>query len=195
MEAARAGIEGAGAASDAALLAAIVARDQQAFAALYDRYGRLVYRRAYHLLGERGAAEDVVQEVFLRVWRRATTFDPARGTVRAWLVASAQHAALDMLRGSQGRALRELPLFALASTAAADGPDDVAETRLEASLVRRAMTSLPPPQREVLELAYFEGLSVQEIAARTAAALGTVKGRMLLGRAKLRSALTPTFAQ
>src|SRR3954453_13806996 len=115
-----------GVAADAALLAGIAARDQQAFAALYDRYGRLVFRRAYRLLRERGAAEDVTQEVFLRVWRRAAPFDPARGTVRAWLVVSAHHAALDMLRGSRGHALRELPLLAIRSTATADGPDDAA---------------------------------------------------------------------
>lgn len=187
-------VEGPGMVADAALLTAITARDQRAFAALYDRYGHLVYHRAYSLLRERGAAEDVVQDVFLRVWRRAATFDPARGTVRAWLVASAHHAALDQLRGPRGRALRELPLFTLGETTAGDGPDAAAEALLEAVVVRRALAALPPPQREALELAYFEGLSVQEIAVRTRAALGTVKGRLLLGRAKLRAALTPAFA-
>lgn len=194
MAIARADVEEVGSRSDAALLAAIAARDQRAFAALHERYGPVVLRRTYHLLGDWGAAEDVAQDVFWRVWLRAGTFDPARGTVRAWLLVSAHHAAMDQLRGPRGRALRELPLLAAARARAAAGADEAVELAIAAALVRQELASLPPRQREALELAYFEGLSVREIAEQTRAALGTVKGRLFLGRAKLRAALSPSLA-
>lgn len=104
-------------ADDTALLAAIATHDQVAFAALYDRYSTPAYTLAYHLLGERGVAEDVVQEVFLAIWHRADSCDRARGNVRAWLLTGIRHAAISRTRGKQGRARFDVPRDALAGIA------------------------------------------------------------------------------
>jgi RNA polymerase sigma-70 factor (ECF subfamily) len=178
-------------ADETALLAAIVARDQTAFAELYDRYSTPAYRLAYQLLGERGAAEDVVQEVFLAIWRRAADFDATRGNVQAWLLTSVRHAAISRLRGKHGRARFDVTLDALADFANGDDPHATAEANERRTLVRRGLGILPAAQREAIELAYFAELTCEEIAARTAVALGTTKGRLRLARGRLRTILAP----
>ncbi len=178
-------------ADEAALLTAIVARDQVAFAALYDRYSIPAFRLAYQLLGERGAAEDVVQEVFLAIWRRAAGFDAGRGNVQAWLLTSVRHAAVSRLRGKHGRARFDITLDALADFATGDDPQAAAEANERRAIVRRGLGTLPDPQREAIELAYFAELTCEEIAARTAVALGTTKGRLRLARGRLRIVLAP----
>lgn len=178
-------------ADEAALLTAIAARDQAAFAELYDRYSLAAFRLAYQLLGERGAAEDVVQEVFLAIWRRAAGFDAARGNVQAWLLTSVRHAAISRLRGKQGRARFDVPLDALAGFADTDDPQAAAEANEQCAMIRRELGTLPDAQREVIELAYFAELTCEEIAARTAVALGTAKGRLRLARGRLRTILAP----
>jgi len=178
-------------ADKSALLTAIAARDQAAFAELYDRYSTPAFRLAYQLLGERGAAEDVVQEVFLTIWRRAAGFDAARGNVQAWLLTSVRHAVISRLRGKQGRARFDVSIDALAGFANTDDPQATAEANERSTLVRHGLGTLPAAQREVIELAYFAELTCEEIAARTAVALGTAKGRLRLARGRLRTVLAP----
>ncbi len=155
---------------------------------LYDRYGRLAFGLAFHMLKDASAAEDIVQEAFLAVWRNALRFDADRGSLRAWLLAIVRNRAIDQLRG---RVSGPTPMYGT-EPAPETEPMDVWEAmslELERKQVREALASLPLEQRQSLELAYFEGLSQSEIAARMAVPLGTVKGRMRLGLEKLRSFL------
>ena len=173
---------------DDALLLAIQRRDEAALAALYDRYGRLAYGLAYRLLGERGGAEDVVQEAFLAVWRHAARYRPERGGARSWLLAIVHNAAIDRRRGRLKREATALRL----DPAAVGLEGDIEETfaavaeGIRAEHVRRALADLPVEQRQAIELAYFGGLTHQEIAERTGTPLGTVKSRLRLGLQKLR---------
>ena len=180
-----------GDASDLALLSAIGGGDGMALAALYDRYGSLALAVAYRVLGERGASEDAVQEAFLAVWRHAAQYRAERGPVRAWLLTIARNAAIDRRRGRAKRDEAALPLDDLAFGLAGDSDDPfaVASSRLEADGLRAAMAELPGEQREAIELAFFGGLTHQEVAMRTGQPLGTIKGRMRLGLEKLRVTL------
>lgn len=177
--------------SDEEVLAAIQRRDDAALAELYDRYGRLAFGLAYRILGERGTAEDIVQEAYLAVWRRASSFQADRGSARAWLMSIVHNAAIDRRRGRHKRELTDVALDDLAfklETGAEDTFDLVSE-RIEAAHVRAALGGLPAEQREAIELAYFGGLTQQEIATRTGTPLGTVKSRMRLGLHKMRGLL------
>ncbi|CAA9582805.1 MAG: RNA polymerase ECF-type sigma factor [uncultured Thermomicrobiales bacterium] len=178
---------------DDALLGAIKDRDDGALAALYDRYGRPAYGLAYRILGERGAAEDAVQEAFLSVWRHAARFAPERGSARSWLMTIVHHAAIDRRRGRRGREQGDLPLDDVAFGLAGKGDDPfaVAAAGLDAERIRQAMAALPREQQRAIELAFFGGLTHQEVAERTGEPLGTVKGRMRLGLRKLRVLLEP----
>jgi RNA polymerase sigma-70 factor (ECF subfamily) len=174
--------------TDEALLSRIARGDAEALGMLYDRYNRLAIGVAYRVLGEHGASEDTVQEAFLSVWRRVDSFDPARGTVRSWLLTIVRNGAVDRRRGRHGRALQDTTLEDVAFKLATDGEQtfDIVAASVEAEHVREALNMLPPEQREAIELAYFGGLTHQEIAARTGAPLGTIKGRMRLGLHKMR---------
>lgn len=174
---------------DGRWLARIAQGDADALGTLYDRYGRVVFGLLYQMLGSPEAAEEVAQDAFHAVWRRARTYHAERGSVRVWLLAIARNAAIDWRRTKGKRLARE---------AAIDEADALAdETRLEdrviatlrAERVRAAVAALPTEQREVLSLAFWSGLSQSEIAARTATPLGTVKSRVRLGMAKLRERL------
>ncbi len=178
-------------ASDEAVLAAIARRDEAAVAALYDRYGARAYALAYRILQDRGAAEDVVQEVYLGVWRRAGSYRPGRGSVRTWLLASVHHRAIDRLRGTAGRARRDVPLDA-ASGPVGEDPWREVETTLQREAVRRGLAGLPSEQCRALELAYYGGYTQTQIAEITGVPLGTVKGRMRQGLRKLRELLPRT---
>jgi RNA polymerase sigma factor (sigma-70 family) len=143
----------------------------------------------------------VVQEVFLTVWRRAASFDPSRGAVESWLLTSVRHAAIDRLRGKHGRARFDMSIDRLsgptirhdrlAGPTARDDPQAMVEARELREGVRRGLDALPAAQREAIELAYFAELTCEEIATRTAVALGTAKGRLRLARGRLRTALAP----
>ncbi len=180
---------------DAALLVAVAAGDHAAFAALYARYHAPLYRHAYRLLGEREAAEDAVQAAFLNVWRRAVGFDPARGAARAWLFASTRNAVTDALRRRAVHARGAVSLDRLTGLIVADDTPTLAERRERHRSIGRGLAALPAAQRESLELAYFGGLTCAEIAARTAVPIGTAKGRLRLGREKLRDVLAPLRAE
>jgi RNA polymerase sigma-70 factor (ECF subfamily) len=177
--------------SDEMLLAAIGRGDPNALGLLYDRYNRLSIAVAYRVLGDRNAAEDTVQDAFLSVWRRVDSFDSDRGSARGWLLTIVRNAAVDRRRGRHARALQDAPLDDVTFRLATDGEETFAAVAasVEASRVRDALALLPSEQREAIEMAYFGGLTHQEIADRTGTALGTVKGRMRLGLHKLRAAL------
>jgi RNA polymerase sigma-70 factor (ECF subfamily) len=157
---------------------------------IYDRYHAMAYALALRITTETGLAEDVVQDSFLGVWRYASRYAEDRGSVRGWLLAIVRHRAIDAVR-------RQRASIAIgdetdeATPAALTLPDIWPEVagRLDAEQIRLAMTSLPPAQRDVIELAYFDGLTQREIAERTHAPLGTVKSRIRLGLATLRDQL------
>lgn len=174
---------------DAALLAWVVEGDPRGIVLLYDRYAARVYRHAYHLLAERGAAEDVVQETFLNVWRRAHTYAPRRGTVREWLLASVHHRAIDLLIRTRAKAGMDVPLIAGSRRVASDDTWATVNAILERDRMLRALATLPPTQRQVIALCYDGGLSHTEIAGYLPVPLGTVKGRLRLALRKLRYVL------
>lgn|GEM_PF-110178 len=177
--------------SDELLMSRISRGDAEALGLLYDRYNRLAIGVAYRVLGEHGAAEDTVQEAFMAVWRRVDSFDASRGTARSWLLTIVRNGAIDRRRGRHARAYNDSTLEDVAFKLATDSEEtfDLVASSVEAERVREALHTLPSDQREAIELAYFGGLTHQEIAERTGAPLGTIKGRMRLGLHKLRANL------
>ena len=165
-----------------ALIRRLVAGDHQALGALYDKYAGLVNALALRVLRDASEAEDIVQEVFVQAWRQAARFDPARGTPEAWLCTIARSRALDRLRRRTAR--RE--------ESGEQAPPVVATPRNEEALaVRKALEGLSEAQRRALELAYYEGLTQSEIAARLGEPLGTVKTRIRSAMLRLRETLAP----
>jgi len=163
-------------AADSELLQQIAMGSEEAFRMLWDRFGAGVYTVCRRRLGDAGAAEDATQEAFTSVWRRAGTFDPARGSAAAWLYAVARNAAAQLVRrGKAGVSLTVLD----EQTADAEN-DPVLGLTLHAALTR-----LPAAEREVLELAYFEDMTQTQIAARLRLPLGTVKTRTRSGLHRL----------
>jgi RNA polymerase sigma-70 factor (ECF subfamily) len=182
--------------SDEQLMAAVVRRDQPAFDVLYDRYAALVYSASLRVLGDPQLAEDATQDVFVRLWRRPEAYTEDRGRFLSWFMSVVRNRAVDELR-SRGRRQRhegangpDGPEEALAGTPAHDGDPELEAEQGEArSAIRAALCSLPRDQRLVLELAYFSGMTQQEIALALHEPLGTVKTRIRLGMQKLRRAL------
>lgn len=176
--------------SDRALVAAIEARDADALAKLYDRHAARLLGLAQRILGDTGEAEEVVQETFLYAWKAASAFDHSRGSVLAWLIVATRSRSIDRLRTRRPAAARGPddadPLARL--PAASDVEADSAAREWEAHC-RAAIGGLPAEQREALDLAYFQGLTHQEIAERTGSPLGTVKTRIRLGLMKLRESM------
>lgn len=160
--------------------------------ALYDRYNRLVFSVALAVVGDRSVAEEVTLDVFVRVWRGAKTYDPARARVSTWLVAIARHHAIDVLRWQSAR-LDSKSLF-LEDMPSQDNPDpsdpeEQAQRSLERKFVRGALEELPTDQRQALFLAFFKGYSHQQVAEVLHQPLGTVKTRIRLALQKLRTIL------
>jgi RNA polymerase sigma-70 factor, ECF subfamily len=182
--------------SDAALMSAVCNRDVQAFAYVYERYIDLVYSTTLRVLSDSGLAEDAAQEVFVRLWRKPESFISERGRFVSWIVSVARNRAVDDLRSRARRRKREvLTVGQPADDGAADVPDESenplrsAELRDTRAHILVALREIPYNQRHALELAYFGGLTQQEIAARLNEPLGTVKTRIRLGMKKLRSLL------
>ena len=172
---------------DDVLIRALAGRDISALAALYDRYSRLAFALAYRILGESEAAEDVVHDAFLSVWRGAESYRRERGNVRGWVLSIVHHRAVDLLR--RKTTFRPAPLDAASERPAEDDTAEEAERNLEHETVRAALEGLPSAQRRTIELAYFGGYTHVELAELMGVPLGTVKGRMRIGLQKLRRVL------
>jgi RNA polymerase sigma-70 factor (ECF subfamily) len=160
---------------DIDLIGRLQRRDPQALAELYDRYGRLAYSLILRVVRDTGVAEDLVQETFLRVWNRVQGFDADKGSIGPWLLAVARNRAIDYLRSTTGRARNSLELDATDHPALYNDMEKDLLVSDKARRIKAAMLKLSPNQREVIELAYFEGLSQTEMAARMGQPLGTVK--------------------
>lgn len=174
------------------MLARVAGGDLDALEELYDRYRTMAYSISYRMTRDASLAEDVVQEAFLGAWRNADRYVTQRGSVKTWLLAIVHHRAIDAIR--RRRPTTELPEPEVPPPVELWAPDIWPEVvgRLDREAVADALATLSPPQREALELAYFGGLTQQEIAARTGTPLGTVKSRVRLGLLAMRAALTRT---
>jgi RNA polymerase sigma-70 factor (ECF subfamily) len=173
--------------SDEELIRRVLRGEEPALSAIYDRYGRLVFTIALRITGERGAAEEVMQDVFQAVWQSAGGFKPG-GSLAAWLAGITRHRAIDLTRSRRYRArARE---SALEEQVAGDVTWNVpADTVVLRTVVRAALDELPPTQRQAIEMAYYGGLTHVEIAGRLGEPVGTVKSRMRLGLTRLRDLL------
>src|SRR3954463_4892126 len=171
-------------AQDEALVTAMAAGDRAALATLYERHASLLLGLALRIVREKREAEDLLHDVFLEAWRTAKDFDPKRGRVRTWLAIRMRSRALDLQKSARvSRNTGDGGLELLVDDAEGTSPDH--------GRIRTALAELGQEQRRVLELAYFEGLSCTEIAARVAIPVGTVKSRLAAGLARLRSGLIP----
>ncbi|MGH7710971.1 MAG: sigma-70 family RNA polymerase sigma factor [Gemmatimonadaceae bacterium] len=185
-------------ATDAELVARLALGEELALGELYDRHSAVAYGLARAIVRDAADAEEVVADCFAQMWRTAASFDPARGSVAAWASTIVRTRALDLIRAQRRRArvLDDAATMgdeegAAGSPTPADTPDRDVERAEARQLVRRSLAELPPPQRRVLELAYFGGMSQSEIAELLSEPLGTVKTRMRAGLDKLRTALRP----
>jgi RNA polymerase sigma-70 factor (ECF subfamily) len=174
---------------DAALLAGLRRNDGDALAALYDRYGRLAYSLAQRITGDASEAEDVVQESFLAFWRQAARVDPARGA-KSYLMTIVHHRAIDLIRRRTGRPERTLETLE-AMPARTPDPVEIASMTEDHDRVRAAVNGLPDDQRRAVELTYFGGLTIAEMAEQEAIPLGTAKSRLRLAMDRMRKALLP----
>jgi RNA polymerase sigma-70 factor (ECF subfamily) len=177
--------ENMSAADDMGLLTRIQSGDQEAMSALFDRYGTMVYSVALRVLKDAGEAEDVMQEIFVQVWKNPGAFVSGKGSLGGWLVVVARNRSIDVIR--RRRPTEQVELFALPSST------NLAREAERDSLlgkIRGVMVSLPEEQRKSVELAFFEGLTHSEIAQKTGDPLGTVKTRIRLALTTIRKALT-----
>ena len=174
--------------TDVELLRLIAGGDEDALAALYDRYRLILFGLILRILHSQPEAEDVLQEVFLQVWRKASDFDEARGRPFTWLVTLARSRAIDRLRSSSARDRTVTEAARAVTESISDAADDALKSE-QGAIVQRALAELPEDQRRALVLAYFEGLTQSEIAARLQTPLGTIKTRMRSGMMRLRELL------
>jgi RNA polymerase sigma-70 factor (ECF subfamily) len=178
---------------DEALVARLAEKDADALEVLYDRHSRPVFSLALKMLGDVTIAEEVVQEVFLKLWRNPDRFVAGRGKFRTWLLGVTHHRAIDEIRSRRSDTLRRATGDHEAEAMLIQDPDpdpsELAWLGVQHEVVQRAMDTLPAEQREVIDLAYFKGLTHSEIAATLGEPLGTVKTRVRLAIQKLRVAL------
>jgi RNA polymerase sigma-70 factor (ECF subfamily) len=156
--------------------------------ALYDAHHRQAIGLAYRILGDLGEAEEAVQEAFLSAWRSADTYDPSRGSRQTWILSTVRNRSIDMLRARRRRPVQPLAEGVDPADVREDVPAQAA-SNVDAATARAALDSLPPEQKQVIELAYFGGLSHTEIATQLAAPIGTIKGRIRLALNHLRDAM------
>ncbi len=181
---------------DEHLLYLIKAQDHQALAEVVNRYGRLAYSLALRILGDQGWAEEVFQDVLVKLWQKPDMYNPKRGDFRRWLLSVTHNAAIDNLRGRHGSEQKYevgFEKFDILPDGYEDPSEDVAR-KLQAEEVRGALALIPREQKEVIELAYYGGMTISQIARLTGASTGTIKTRMRLGMMKLRQILTSSGA-
>lgn len=178
---------------DEALIGLLLQANTEALGILYDRYSRLVFSLALHTVGDPATAEEITQDVFFRIWEKASTYRPEQAKVSTWLTSITRYRSIDILRqrgvrpeqnsvGWEELAVGDAP-------ANDDDPEGITELNLEQQRVRQAVGSLPPEQQKALALSFFQGLSHSEIAQYLGEPLGTVKTRIRLAMQKLRETL------
>ncbi len=176
--------------ADEELMELVDAGETRAFEVIFDRHSTAAYSLALRICGRRALAEDIVQEAFLSLWRSGSGYDRARGSVRSWVLSAVHNRAVDALRRTGAKAGRDVSDEGIAERLPArEATDTEVQRRDESRRVRGALDGLPADQRQVIELAYFGGLSHSQIAEMLDLPPGTVKGRMRLGLTKMRSAL------
>jgi RNA polymerase sigma-70 factor (ECF subfamily) len=176
--------------SDAQLLALIARGENWALTDIYDRYVRLVFSHALKILNDRASAEEIVQQVFTKVWRGARDYRAERGKFSTWVINIARHQCIDELRRRRARPIMESgDELQLSGRASADDTAEAAQDTFEQQRVRTALRQIPAEQRIVIELVFYGGLTHQEIALRCHAPLDTVKTRLRLGLQRLRPIL------
>lgn len=177
---------------DAVLLREVARGSEVAIEALYNRYGPTCYRLARRILADAHLAEDVVQQVFLALWK-GSGYDPSRGALSTWLLSITHNKSVDMVRREERRRTERLAPAEAEIAAIGPGPDEIAWESLRALQARAALRTLSGEHREVLLLAYYGGFTQSEIAEMTGLPLGTVKSRTLHAMRKLRTALATTL--
>jgi RNA polymerase sigma-70 factor, ECF subfamily len=172
--------------ADENLISFVGQGDAEAFTTLYERHSHAVFSLAYRVMGERQAAEDLVQDAFLKLWRSATSYRPERGSVRTWLLSIVRHRGIDQIRSQASRRRTQEKIEA--SAPRSQPSEAFAETlrNSQRDQVREALDTLPPEQLKILELAYFSGYTHLQISELVDVPLGTMKGRMRLGLKKMR---------
>jgi RNA polymerase sigma-70 factor (ECF subfamily) len=180
----------------AVLIAQVAQGDQEALATLYDATSAMVYGLAWRILHEQSAAEDVAIEVYTQVYRQAARYEPGRGAPSAWLLTLTRSRAIDRLRAESLRQQREAPMeTAAALPSPLPDPEAWSSTTERRQAVQAALAVLNPEQRQVIEIAYYSGLSHREIAAKLGQPLGTVKTRLRTGMMMLRHLLLPLLLE
>jgi RNA polymerase sigma-70 factor (ECF subfamily) len=186
---------------DESLIQAIANGQSAALGVLYDRYGKLVFSLAYQVLNDDAVAEEITQEVFLQIWTKAGTFQSGLGKVSTWLTSVTRHRAIDNLRRKrirpEGHRAEWDPADEGDEPQLADPLNVVAqvESNIQSHAIRQAIAQLPKDQQQALALAFFQGLSHQEISEATGEPLGTIKTRIRLGMQKLRQVLEPLIQE
>ncbi|HKQ53740.1 MAG TPA: sigma-70 family RNA polymerase sigma factor [Pyrinomonadaceae bacterium] len=179
----------------AALIKRAAAGDQLAVSELYDATSRMVYGLVLRILGDEAAAEEVLLDVYMQVWRQAGSYDAKRGAPLAWLATIARSRAIDRLRAGRQEWQRARSLETVSQLSTGENLEEAAYVTELRKVVRGALGTLSAEQREALELAYYGGLSHSEIAERLGQPLGTIKTRIRLGMIKLRALLKPEYAR
>jgi RNA polymerase sigma-70 factor (ECF subfamily) len=183
---------------DAGILRLIARQNSEALGVLYDRYGRLVYSIALHAVGNSETAEEIVQDVFTRIWDKAQTYDAAQAKVSTWLVTITRNRSIDELRRNKVRPEEssvDISDLLQLTDHHNPGPEAVADHHWKQKSIHDAIATLPADQQQVLALAYFKGLSHSEIAEALHEPLGTVKTRLRLAMQKLRQVLSAEVAE
>jgi RNA polymerase sigma-70 factor, ECF subfamily len=177
----------------AELIRGVAEGDEQALASLYDTTSRTVYGLLLRVLSDPSSAEEVLLDVYAQVWRQAASYCPERGRPLAWLTTIARSRAIDRLRRSRNEQQRAVPLDEAARAAGGESVEEGVRAGEVRAVVRAALDALTPEQRDVIELAYYGGMSHSEIAAARGLPLGTVKTRTRLGMMRLREMLKPAW--
>lgn len=183
--------------TDAELMARVANGRREALSQLYERYASLLLALALRILHNRQDAEEVVQEVFIYAWRRARSYDPSRSSVSSWLVVITRSRSLDRLRSARRLASMQAEVERVGDSSATPPAEGFFQvlTEQRAERLRRALSRLPPPQRQVLEYSYYRGWTQKQVAERTGVPIGTVKTRTFLAMKKLRRELSDDIRQ